>query len=180
MMIRCFFNPSLQQSGCCHGLKKPAFESPKRGLSVTDTPAGGPTSVLFASSVENSFRRLTTTPYERTMRNGRLNECFSFPRFLVIMGTRVPCDWIYQYNTWILILIHLDNCNYYLSAWNNQLAIQRPFVQKQIVSFFLMRIEMKSKKYWFKFRDNLYIYGNDYKLILEILKYSPNNNIWSK
>lgn len=92
MMIRCFFNPSLQQSGCCHGLKKPAFESPKRGLSVTDTPAGGPTSVLFASSVENSFRRLTTTPYERTMRNGRLNECFSFPRFLVIMGTRVPCD----------------------------------------------------------------------------------------
>lgn len=179
-MIRCFFNPSLQQSGCCHGLKKPAFESPKRGLSVTDTPAGGPTSVLFASSVENSFRRLTTTPYERTMRNGRLNECFSFPRFLVIMGTRVPCDWIYQYNTWILILIHLDNCNYYLSAWNNQLAIQRPFVQKQIVSFFLMRIEMKSKKYWFKFRDNLYIYGNDYKLILEILKYSPNNNIWSK
>lgn len=151
MMIRCFFNPSLQQSGCCHGLKKPAFESPKRGLSVTDTPAGGPTSVLFASSVENSFRRLTTTPYERTMRNGRLNECFSFPRFLVIMGTRVPCDWIYQYNTWILILIHLDNCNYYLSAWNNQLAIQRPFVQKQIVSFFLMRIEMKS-----------------------------NNNIWSK
>lgn len=180
MMIRCFFNPSLQQSGCCHGLKKPAFESPKRGLSVTDTPAGGPTSVLFASSVENSFRRLTTTPYERTMRNGRLNECFSFPRFLVIMGTRVPCDWIYQYNTWILILIHLDNCNYYLSAWNNQLAVQRPFVQKQIVSFFLMRIEMKSKKYWFKFRDNLYIYGNDYKLILEILKYSPNNNIWSK
>lgn len=180
MMIRCFFNPSLQQSGCCHGLKKPAFESPKRGLSVTDTPAGGPTSVLFASSVENSFRRLTTTPYERTMRNGRLNECFSFPRFLVIMGTRVPCDWIYQYNTWILILIHLDNCNYYLSAWNNQLAIQRPFVQKQIVSFFLMRIEMKSKKYWFTFRDNLYIYGNDYKLILEILKYSPNNNIWSK
>ena len=176
MMIRCFFNPSLQQSGCCHGLKKPAFESPKRGLSVTDTPAGGPTSVLFASSVENSFRRLTTTPYERTMRNGRLNECFSFPRFLVIMGTRVPCDWIYQYNTWILILIHLDNCNYYLSAWNNQLAIQRPFVQKQIVSFFLMRIEMKSKKYWFKFRDNLYIYGNDYKLILEILKYLKNWN----
>lgn len=43
-----------------------------------------------------------------------------------------------------------------------------------------MRIEMKSKKYWFTFRDNLYIYGNDYKLILEILKYSPNNNIWSK
>lgn len=82
MMIRCFFNPSLQQSGCCRGLKKPAFESPKRGLSVTDTPAGGPTSVLFASSVENSFRRLTTTPYERTMRNGRLNEWFSFPRFL--------------------------------------------------------------------------------------------------
>lgn len=180
MMIRCFFNPSLQQSGCCHGLKKPAFESPKRGLSVTDTPAGGPTSVLFASSVENSFRRLTITPYERTMRNGRLNECFSFPRFLVIMGTRVPYDWIYQYNTWILILIHLDNCNYCLSAWNINWPFRDHTLHTKTNNSFLlgMRIEMKSKKYWF--RDNLYIYGNDYKLILEILKYSPNNNIWSK
>lgn len=96
-MIRGLFSPSLRQPGCCRGPEKPAFEGPKRGLSVTDTPAGVPAPVLFASAIENSFRRLTTAPSERTMRDDRLNERFhrfSFPRVLafVIVGTRVACN----------------------------------------------------------------------------------------
>lgn len=98
--VRWFMASSVHHydnTDCCRISEKLAFEGPKRGLSVTDTPAGVPAPVLFASAIENSFRRLTTATKERTMRDDRSNEWFhrfSFTQVLafIIVGTRVSCS----------------------------------------------------------------------------------------
>lgn len=63
-------SPSLREQGFCRAPGKPAFEGPKRGLNVTDTPAGGqhrsalppPSKIRFAlATIDNGTRRWGTT-----------------------------------------------------------------------------------------------------------------------